>query len=331
MELYVGGIGAIAAVFVVIFGGRGLIDLARGYAERRRSRSTRGNAVPATPRLAQTQEVRFTTAADGTRIAYATAGEGPPLVNVGTLLTHLEFDWASPIWRPWWGELSKDHTLVRYDMRGCGLSDWDVEDLSHEARVTDLEAVVDALDLQEFSLLGPSMGGPVAVEYSLRHPERVSHLVLYAPHLTGRLTRGGPPEEMEARWTLMRLGWGSDDPRYRQLLIAQMIPEATAEQRRALNELARACTSPDNAVRINQATSTADHRDLAARVTVPTLVLHGRDDRSPYERSRDFAAAVPGARFVLLETANHILVQGEPAWDAYLSELRRFIDSPSPG
>ncbi len=233
------------------------------------------------------------------------------------------------IWRPLWEELSKGHTLARYDMRGCGLSDWDVEDLSHEARVTALEAVVDALDLQEFSLLGPSMGGPVAVEYAVRHPERVSRLVLYAPALSGRVTRGSSPEEMEARWTLMRLGWGSDDPAYRQLVTSRMIPEATAEQRQAINELARASTSPDNAVRINQATITRDVRDLAPRVAVPTLVLYGRDDRSPYEQSRDFAAAVPGARFVLLETANHILVQGEPAWDAFLSELRCLIDTPN--
>ena len=223
MELYVGAIGAIAAVFVVIFGGRGLIDLARGYAERRRSRSTTGHAVPATPSLAQTQKVRFATTADGVRIAYAIAGAGPPLLKVGSWLTHLEFDWQSPIWRPWWEELSRDYTLIRYDMRGCGLSDWNVEDLSLEARVMDVESVADALNLDRFALFGSSAGGVVVAEYALRHPDRVSHLVLLGS-LASRATRQETAAEQEARWTLMRVGWGKDNPAYRQIFATRLIP-----------------------------------------------------------------------------------------------------------
>jgi len=125
------------------------------------------------------QQIRFCTSSDGVNICYATVGEGPPLVKAPNWLSHLEYDWRSPVWRHWWEELSKDHLLIRFDQRGCGLSDWSVEDMSFEARVSDLEAVVDALELERFALLGISQGGAAAAEYAVRHPERVSHLVIY--------------------------------------------------------------------------------------------------------------------------------------------------------
>ena len=323
-------ISIVVGIFVVVFGGRGLVDLVRGAAERRRARaaspvSDSTAASAEAPSAPLHQEVRFTTASDGVRIAYATTGEGPPLVKIGTWLTHLELDWESPIWRPLWTEASRDHTLVRYDMRGCGLSDWNAEDLSHEARVRDLEAVVDALDLARFALFGPSMGGPVAVEYAVRHPERVSHLVLFTPALAGRAALGEPQEEREARWTLIQKGWGTNDSVAQQLLTGWMIPAANAEQRRWLDELSRASTSLENVRKIRQADAETDVRWLAGQLAVPTVVLHGRGDPNPYERSRDFAAAVPNAQFVLLETANHILMEGEPAWDVFFAELRRFL------
>ncbi len=176
------------------------------------------------------QQIRFTTASDGVSICYATVGEGPPLVKAANWLSHLEFDWRSPVWRHWWQELSKDHQLVRYDQRGIGLSDWAVEDLSFDAQVNDLEIVVDALGLDRFPLLGISQGGPVAIAYAVRHPERVSHLILYGAFTRGRDLRDSSPsdvEEREALHTLMRLGWGRDNPAYRQIFATRFVPGAT--------------------------------------------------------------------------------------------------------
>ena len=196
------------------------------------------------------QEIRFCTASDGVRIAYATIGEGPPLVKAANWLSHLEFDWRSPVWRHWLDELSRDHLFVRYDERGCGLSDRSVEDFSFEAWVRDLESVVDDLALERFTLLGISQGGPVAIAYAALHPERVSRLILYGTYAQGWAKRGlGETEECKAILTLMREGWGRDNPAYRQIFTTSFIPDGSEEQIRWFDELMRVSTSGENAAR----------------------------------------------------------------------------------
>lgn len=275
------------------------------------------------------QQIRFTTSPDGVSICYATVGEGPPLVKAGNWLSHLEFDWRSPVWRHWWEELAKDHLLVRYDQRGFGLSDWSVEDMSFDARVGDLEAVVDALGLERFALLGISGGGPVAVEYEVRHPDRITHLVLYGASARGRAKRGRSPQEVEeeeALLTLMRIGWGRDNPAYRQIFTAQFIPEAGSEQMQWFNELQRVSAKAENAVNWRVEGSKYDVMDRLPQVTVPTLVLHARNDAViSFGEGRRMAAAIPNAHFVPLEGKNHILLEDEPAWPQFLSEVRRFL------
>ena len=278
------------------------------------------------------QEIRFCTAADGVRIAYAALGKGPPLVKVANWLNHLEFDLESPLWRPWFRELSADHLLVRYDERGCGLSDWDAEDYSLEAWVRDLEAVVDAMGLDRFPLLGMSQGGPVAIAYAVRHPERVTHLILYGTYARGWACRGLSAEQLaeyEALITLTERGWGRDLPTYRDVFTSTFIPDASEEQRNWFNDLQRITTSPANAVRLQRAVGSIDIMDLLSRVTTPTLVLHGRGDlRCPFEEGRMLAASIAGSRFVSLDSRNHLLLPQEPAWYVFLDEVRRFLGVP---
>ena len=275
------------------------------------------------------QEIHFSTAPDGVRIAYATVGEGPPLVKAANWLNHLEFDWRSPVWRHVLEELARDHLLVRYDERGNGLSDWAVEDLSFESFVLDLESVVDAVGLSRFALLGISQGGAVAIAYAVRHPERVSHLILYGAYALGWAKRGAPPEELErrqAQLTLIKLGWGQDNPAFRQLWTTLYMPDATPEQMRWFNDLQRITTSPENATRLFRELGNIDVLDLLPQVKVPTLVLHCRSEVAvPFEEGRRLAALIPGARFVPLEGRNHLLLESEPAWAKFITEVRRFL------
>lgn len=276
-----------------------------------------------------TQEIRFCRTSDGVTLAYALSGDGPPLVKAANWLTHLDHDWNSPVWRHWLVELSRRHRLVRYDERGCGLSDWDVQDWSLEAWVADLEAVVDEAGLDRFPLLGISQGGPVAISYAIRHPERVSHLVIYGSYAQGRLARSASAEErarMELQVQLARLGWGSDDPAFRQVFTAQFMPEASKELWNAFNELQRLTTSAENAARLLTTTNTIDITALAGRVRVPTLVLHARDDRRPpFEQGRLLASLIPGSRFVALDSSNHILLEDEPAWPLFVAAVEEFL------
>jgi pimeloyl-ACP methyl ester carboxylesterase/DNA-binding winged helix-turn-helix (wHTH) protein len=275
------------------------------------------------------QEIRYCTSTDGARIAYATSGSGPPLVKVANWLSHLEFDWESPVWRHWMRELSRDNTLIRYDERGCGLSDWNRTEFTLDAWVRDLEAVVDALGLDKFPLLGISQGGPVAIAYASRHPERVTRLVLYGTYARGRKARAlsrDAIDEHEALVTLSRFRWGRDDPSFRQLFVAGFIPGASAEQQRWFNDLCRMSTSPENASRFLSAFGDLDVSELLPGVTVPTLVLHAlSDQRVPPAEGQWLAASVPGARFVPLLGNNHILLEDEPAWSRFLSEVRDFL------
>jgi len=270
-------------------------------------------------------EIRFCNATDGARLAYAVHGRGPPLVRVATWLTHLEVDWVSPVWRHWLDRLGESHTVVRYDERGCGLSGPGVEELSVETWVGDLERVIDAVGLERFVLLGVSQGAAIAVAYAARHPGRVSDLVLYGGYARGRRLRGQGEEE-EALIAAIRAGWASDEPAYRHLFSMLFLPHGTPEEMAWYDELLRTTTTAEMAGRLFRARGAVDVVDAARRVKVRTLVIHAREDRVvPVEEGRLLASLIPGARLVVLDSANHILLADEPAWEQFLYELREFL------
>lgn len=276
------------------------------------------------------QSVHFATSFDGTRIAWAVAGKGPPLVRAPTWLTHVEYDWDSPVSRHWLTEFTRRHTLVRLDPRGVGLSDWEVEELSFDAVVKDVEAVVAASGLQRFAMVGNSLGAAVAIAYAARHPERVERLFLWGAYCRGVLRRGEPtPQQVEHATMLRRLaelGWGSDETSFRQVFASLLVPGASKEQWQAFTDKMRLCCSGRNAARLLAMMEQADVQDLARQVRCPTLVLHARaDTRNPYEEGKHTAALIPGAEFVSLDSANHILLPGEPAWQHLICEFRRFV------
>src|SRR5436305_12794146 len=277
------------------------------------------------------QEIRFCQSKDGVQLAYARIGRGPPLVKTGHWMTHLEFDLESPVWRHFYRELSGDNTFYRYDARGHGLSDREVPDVKFEDFVDDLEAVVDAAGIERFALLGISQGCAVSVAYAVRHPERVSHLILHGGFAVGWKKRARTEADMqagEAMVTLMRLGWGQENPAFRQMFTSQFIPGATKQQADWFNEFQRICCSAADAARNLLANGEADVSGLLPQVKVPTLVMHARHDaRVPFESGRRMAAAIPGARFVPLESENHIMLEGEPAQARFLEELRAFIEA----
>jgi pimeloyl-ACP methyl ester carboxylesterase/DNA-binding winged helix-turn-helix (wHTH) protein len=282
------------------------------------------------PVAAPRQEIQFCTAPDGVRIAYAAVGNGPPLVKTANWLNHLEYDWQGPIWSHLLRALAGKYRLVRYDERGNGLSDWDVGDISLDAFVSDLETVVDAAGLEKFPLLGISQGCAVSIAYAVRHPERVTRLVLYGGYARGRRKRGSQSEiELaDALVTLMRQGWGQENPAYRQIFTSRFIPDATAEQAHWFNELQRITTTPENAVRIRRALDDMDVTGLLASIRVPTLVLHCRNDAvQPFEEGRRMAAGIAGSRFVALEGRNHLILEHEPAWARLLEEVTHFLGS----
>ena len=280
------------------------------------------------------QQIRFCHSVDGVRIAYATVGSGPPLVKAANYLTHLEHDWNGPVWRHWLEGLARNHTLVRYDERGSGLSDWDVTDFSIDAWVRDLEGVVDTLGLERFPLLGISQGASVCIAYAVRHPERVTHLILYGGYARGRFHRDLTDEEMlqaETMINAIRVGWGQKNPAFRQLFTTMQIPDGTEAQKEWLNELARISATPENAARMERSFYEIDVSDLARQVTIPTLVLHGREDGGvPFEEGRLMAALIPDARFVPLESQNHILLAEEPAWGRFMAEVNAFLGTTRP-
>jgi pimeloyl-ACP methyl ester carboxylesterase/DNA-binding winged helix-turn-helix (wHTH) protein len=275
------------------------------------------------------QEIRYCTTSDGVRLAYATAGSGPPLVKASNWLTHLDFEWGSPIWRHWYTALSLHHQLVRYDERGNGMSQRDVPDVNFDTWVRDLETVVDAAGLDRFPLLGISRGGPIAIAYAVKHPERVTHLVLYGAFAAGR-KHDGTPQELEARRalaSLLRLGWGLNNPAFCKTFTCRFIPEATREHEQWLDELQRVSTSPENAARLMERDDDIDVRPLLSQVKTPTLVLHCDRDRAVLpEKGRLLAAGIPGARYVSLPSANHLMLEEEPAWLLFLEELGLFLD-----
>jgi pimeloyl-ACP methyl ester carboxylesterase/DNA-binding winged helix-turn-helix (wHTH) protein len=275
------------------------------------------------------QRVELCTGLDGVHLAYASVGTGPTLVKAANWLNHLDYDWESPVWRHWWRELSARYHLVRYDERGCGLSDWDVEDFSLEAWVADLETVVDAAGLDRFVLLGISQGGPVAIAFAARHPERVRGLILFGTFMQGRRIRATTVQEQEearVQVQLVRVGWGQDNATFRRVFAMQFMPDGTQEQWKAFDELQRRTTSTANAVRFVEAFGGIDVTSLVGRVSAPSLVIHCRGDvRLPLEGGRQLAALLPDSRFVILDSANHLLLEDEPAWPRFLAEVDAFI------
>jgi class 3 adenylate cyclase/pimeloyl-ACP methyl ester carboxylesterase len=279
------------------------------------------------------QHIRFCTSSDGTRIAYATVGQGPPLVRGLGWLTHLEYEWENPLWRTFINGMSGRNLFVRYDGRGMGLSDRRVSDYSLEAQLCDLEAVVDALGLERFALYGISQGGPTAITYALRHPERVSHLILYGSFARmgwWRDTEEGRQQAGAIR-TLIRQGWGSDSPAFRQLATSLFMPDADIDSIRAFNELQRVSASGDNVVDLMTALLDIDVRPLLPQVTVPTLVIHRRGDTViPFESGRELATGIPGARFLPLDGRNHFPLPNEPVTAAMGKAIYEFMGEGAP-
>jgi pimeloyl-ACP methyl ester carboxylesterase/DNA-binding CsgD family transcriptional regulator len=274
------------------------------------------------------QSIRLMKSRDGVTMAWAEAGAGPALVKASNWLTHLEYDWDSPVWRHWISFFSQHYRFVRYDERGCGMSEWDVADMSLERWYDDLERVVEvARPEKPFVLLGISQGGAAAIHYAATHPEDVSHLILYGIYVQGKAVRNDPEGEQQFRAiiALTRFGWGQDNPVYRQLFTSRFIPDATDEQIRWFNDLCRRTTSPETAARIMESRMYIDVVDLLPRVRVPTLVLHARDEEAvPLSQGRLAAAEIPGAKFVELHSRNHILLESEPAWERFKDEVLAF-------
>lgn len=292
----------------------------------REAAAPKARSLPARALLAQ--RIGFCGVQDGTKIAYATIGSGPPILKAANWLNHLEFDWDSPIWGRMFAEIARSRTFIRYDERGCGLSDWNVADLSFDAFVEDLEAVADKLELKRFPLLGISQGCAVAIEYAVRHPERVSGLMLFGGYAAGWRHTASAEEQArrEAVLTLTELGWGTDNPAYRHIFSQTFMPDATAAELTWFDEFQRQTTSPANASRFQEAFGQIDVRHRLAQVKAPTIVLHSRhDQRIPLELGRALASGIPDARFVTLESRNHILVEHEPAWKTCLETVAGFM------
>lgn len=274
------------------------------------------------------QQVHYVRTGDGVQLAWAESGHGRPLVKAATWLTHLQYDQESPVWAHWLRFLGGHYRYVRFDERGCGMSDWSAGDLTLPRWVEDLETVVDAAGIDRpFVLLGISQGAATAIRYAVRHPRRVSHLVLYGGYAVGGL-RGDDPARaalFRAVMEVAALGWGNDNPAFRRLFAERFAPGGTAEQMAWFDALCRRTTSPSNAAALLQARGNVDVRDQLAQVRVPTLVLHAhRDQIAPLAQGRQLASGIPGARFVQLESCNHVLLEHEPAWREFQDAVLAF-------
>jgi pimeloyl-ACP methyl ester carboxylesterase/DNA-binding winged helix-turn-helix (wHTH) protein len=287
-----------------------------------------GGPTPGPDSPAATQRTYFCKAEDGTRLAYGRLGDGPPLVRAANWLSHLELDWRFKVWRHWLDLFSRRHTLVRYDARGNGLSDWAPPELSFDRFVSDLGTVFDAAAVQRAPLVGLSQGASVAVAYAARHPERVSALVLIGGCARGWRAKNKPrlTRAFEAMMVLMRQGWGGRNAAFRQIFTTTFFPEASQELAEEFNELQRLTTTPDNAADLLSALGDIDIREELGRVRVPTLVLHSSDDAVvPMKDGLELASGIAGARFVPLESRNHVVLPTEPAWARFSQEIETFL------
>jgi pimeloyl-ACP methyl ester carboxylesterase/DNA-binding CsgD family transcriptional regulator len=278
---------------------------------------------------AMKQAIRFCSTSDGARLAYAVSGEGLPLVMSATWLTHLEHQWRSLAWRPWLDIFTRDHKVLRHDSRGCGLSDRDAGNLSFETWVRDLECVIEAADIRRFALVGTCWGGPIAVEYAARHPERVSRLVLYGTYALGRMRRADSPMDAEKGRVLLdltRLGWGRENHDFVQVWASRFQPGGTLEHLRSWSDQMRAATSAETAVQLFQIGWNTDVRESAQKIKCPVLIVHPeRDLASPIEQGRLLASLIPDCRFIQLDSENHMLLEDEPAWARLYAEVHDFL------
>jgi pimeloyl-ACP methyl ester carboxylesterase/DNA-binding CsgD family transcriptional regulator len=274
-------------------------------------------------------QIRFCTSRDGTRIAYGTCGCGPPLIWSPHWVHHLDFDWESPVWQPWLAFLTRRHTLIRYDWRGCGLSDREGVHFSFERHIEDLEAVVDAAKHDSVALIGNGSGGTAGIAFAARHPQKVTHLILNGACARGRLVRAKTAEEREearTRLKVFEIGWHNESAAYQHFISALHIPDAQSEQVRSYNDLIRLTTTPSNAVDLLRSYWEADVSESLGQVRCPTLVLHSRKDALiPFEEGRLIASLVPDATFVPLETRNHVLLDTEPAWHQFIAAFTDFL------
>jgi pimeloyl-ACP methyl ester carboxylesterase/DNA-binding CsgD family transcriptional regulator len=279
------------------------------------------------------QRIRYLRASDGVQIAWAEAGRGPAMIKASNWLTHLEYEWESPVWSHWMRFFSDHFRFVRYDERGCGMTDWNVSDLTFPRRLADPEEVVGAAAPQEpFVLLGISQGASLCVAYAARHPEQVSHLILYGGYAQGWSRRGEPEHarEYDAIVDLIRAGWGSDNPAYRSVFTSRFIPDGTNEHIAWFNNLCLKTATPHNAAEVLGSRSGIDVVDLLPRVTAPTLVVHARQDAvTPIAQGHLLASGIPNAQFVEVDSKNHILLQHEPAWARFMSAVLDFIKMPA--
>jgi len=275
------------------------------------------------------QVIRFCRADDGTRLAYASSGSGPPLLKAANWMSHLDLEWTTPVWSHWLQGVGRGRQLVRYDERGCGLSDWDVPSFSFEDWVDDLETVVDAAGLDRFPLLGFSQGGAVAIAYAVRRPERVSRLILVGAYGQGRSVRARNPSEHAAAaldLDLARVGWDREDPSFMGVFASQFLPDGTVQERSEFVDFQRRSTSAVNGVRFLEEFARIDVMDIAHRVACPTLILHARDDiRVPAAQAGELAALIPDSRLVMLDSRNHLLTKDEPAWPEFLAQIDAFL------
>jgi pimeloyl-ACP methyl ester carboxylesterase/DNA-binding CsgD family transcriptional regulator len=280
------------------------------------------------------QRIRYLRTRDGVQLAWAEAGQGPLLVKASNWLTHLEYDWESPVWRHWIGFLADHFRLIRYDERGCGMTEWEVADLSSARWAEDLEIVIDtAAPDQRVVLLGISQGSAACICYAARHPDRVSRMILYGGYARGHARRRDDDAVREHRAIvdLVRVGWGRDNPVFRQVFTSRFIPDGSPEQLSWFNDLCRKTTSPAVAAELMVARGEVDVADLLSELRVPTLVVHARDDQVvPFAAGRHIAAGIPGAQFVELDSRNHILLESEPAWDRFREAVLDFVGIEAP-
>ncbi|HKE58277.1 MAG TPA: alpha/beta fold hydrolase [Pyrinomonadaceae bacterium] len=275
-----------------------------------------------------TQRIRYVRTTDGVQLAWADAGAGPVMIKAANWLTHLEYEWESPVWRHWIRFFSEHYRYIRYDERGCGMTDRNVGDLSVDRWVGDVEDVVEAADLREpFAMLGISQGAAICVAYAVKHPERVSKLVLYGGYARGPFRRGDPDRASfyQAMIDLVRLEWGSDNPTYRQVFTSRFAPEGTDEQIGWFNDICRKTLTADIAAKLLESRAMIDVTDLLGKVRAPTLVLHARGDAVvPITEGHILAAGIPGAQFIELDSNNHIMLEHEAAWKRFCDEVLKF-------
>ena len=273
------------------------------------------------------QDIRFARSADGVGIAYAVHGSGPPLLIDACWLSHLQFDWQSPVWRHFLVELGRIATVIRYDERGHGLSDRGVTDHSLEARVADLEAVADDAGLDRFALMAMAQGGPIGIEYAGRHPERLTRMITYGSYAGAQVTPTAAELEMFAAFdALIKVGWARPTSEFRRVFSSMMIPGGTEEQMRWLDDLQRMAVDAETAIMARAQRSATDVSERVAELRLPTLVLHSRGDQMvSFAHSRYLAANIKGARLQPLESNNHIVLEDEPAWQVFLREVTAFL------